>query len=185
MHARRIPPLKRRLRAHTRKYPPASSLSLIGTPPPHWRAWTRTPRPVRSRTRSRSASRGIALSGCCVTCPPPPPDQLIPLPVRLVRCRPISLPRPRGNASCAPPPPQGKGNELCGDQHRINLPPFWVKEVGQTGITARHRTQNGQKCGDGHPPFKSAVHKRGTVSPVSRQFPKTGRRRMSVPCGMC
>ena len=28
----------------------------------------------------------------------------------------------------------------------FNFPRFWVKEVGQTGTTARHNTQNGQKC---------------------------------------
>ena len=60
-----------------------------------------------------------------------------------------------GSAHCAP---QGKGNQLLGNSHRMNLPQFWVKEVGQTGTMARHNTQNGQKCCDHRSPFKNTVH---------------------------
>ena len=32
-----------------------------------------------------------------------------------------------------------------GDWHRVNLPQFWVKKVGQTGTMARHITQKRTK----------------------------------------
>ena len=75
---------------------------------------------------------------------------------------------PKGTASCAP---QGKGNWLRGKSHRIKFPQLWVKEVGQTGTTARHSTQNGQKCSDDHSPFKRTVHK-GNNSPCSIIIPQ-------------
>ena len=89
-----------------------------------------------------------------------------------------------GNASCAP---QGKGNELWGDEHRINFPQFWVKEVGQMGTLARHNTQNGQKRCDYHSPFKSMVHKRNNfpcsviIARIVRRKAHRRCRRMSFP----
>ena len=75
-----------------------------------------------------------------------------------------------GNASCGP----------WGNSDRINFPQFWVKEVGQMGTMARHNTQNGQKCGDTHSPFKGTVHK-GYNFPCSTIITQTARRSMSVP----
>ena len=65
----------------------------------------------------------------------------------------------QGTAACATRALQGQGNQLWGNELRINFPQFWVKEVGQTGTMARHNTPNGQKCCHNHCPVKSTVHK--------------------------
>ena len=71
---------------------------------------------------------------------------------------------------------------LSGDEPRIDVPQFRVKEVGQTGTMARHSTQNGQNHCDGHSPFKSTVHK-GCDCPCSMTITRIGRRRTRVPYG--
>ena len=58
----------------------------------------------------------------------------------------------------------------------MSFPQFWVQAVGQTGTTASHNTQNGQKCCDSHPPFRSTVPK-GNKFPCSTIITRTARRR--------
>ena len=78
------------------------------------------------------------------------------------------------------PAPQGKGIWPWDTWHRINSPQLWVKEVGQTGTTAMHNTQNGQKCCDqSKSPFET-VHKKNS-SPRSMIITQFARRRISVP----
>ena len=48
---------------------------------------------------------------------------------------------------------------VIGNYRISHFPPFWVKEVNQTGTLARHNTQKGQKCCDNHSSFKYTVHK--------------------------
>ena len=50
-----------------------------------------------------------------------------------------------GKVSCALQAPQGRGNELRGNGHRVTFPPFWVNEAGQTGTMAGHNTQKRTK----------------------------------------
>ena len=79
---------------------------------------------------------------------------------------------------------RGRGINSCGvSRTALIILIFWVKEAGQTGTTARHNTQNRQKCCDSHSPFKSKVYKgyNFPCSVIITQITRRGRRRISVP----
>ena len=74
---------------------------------------------------------------------------------------------------------RGRGMGLWGNVHRINFPQLCVNEVGQTGTTARHNSQNGQKCCHDHSLFKGTVHTRNNF-PCSMMIPQIARRRAAA-----
>ena len=77
-------------------------------------------------------------------------------------------------------PRRGKGEWLQRKQHRMDVPRVWVREGSQTGTTAPHKTQNGQRSCDTYSPFKTALH-RGCDFRCSMTITQTAHRRMSGP----
>ena len=94
-----------------------------------------------------------------------------------------------GSPYCALQAPQGMGNWRKGNEHRVDFPPFWVKEGAQTGTMARHTTRNGQKCCDNRSAFTSTPHEGYRVpcsTMIARIVRRRGghrRRRIGSPCG--